>query len=230
MQSVNRLAVAVAAVSLCSGCSRLVSPTAPSGSGSNVSPVLTSVSVTPSFGVSGLSTFTANAYATDANNDPLTYTWTFGSSSLAGASVSGTITGDGSVPVKVTVTDGKGGSATDTRSVTIGSLSGIWDVVVPSTCGADGYSATLTQSTAGRVSGSFFFTRQWCNVPAGTTGFTDPAEPGTISATGAVTIRMKIGYFTDSLMRGTMGTSGRVITGGIFNSGWSGQYFVANKR
>jgi len=206
------------------------SPSSPSStSSSNTSPVIAAMSVSPSFGVSGLSTFAMAASATDANGDSLTYTWTLGTATLTGASVSGTIAGDGAVTVRLTVVDGKGGSATDTRTVTIGTLSGTWDVVVPNSCGSDGYSSTLTQSGA-IATGSFLFSRVWCNVPAGSTALTDPAEPGTITAAGAVNIRVKVGFFTDFYMRGTMGTTGRVITGGIFNSGWSGQNFTATKR
>ncbi len=139
------------------------------------------------------------------------------------------ISGDGAVAVRVTVTDGKGGSATDTRTVTIGTLTGTWDVVVPATCGSDGYSASLSQN-GGIATGSFLFSKTWCNVPAGSTAVTDPAEPGTITSAGAVNIRVKVGIFTDFYMRGTLDASGRTITGGIFNSGWSGQYFTATKR
>lgn len=101
--------VALLVLNACSG-----APSSPSsGSPSNTSPVISVMSVSPSFGVSGRTTFTATATATDANNDTLTYTWAFGSTSMTGASVSGVLSGDGVVLVRVTVTDGKGGSATD---------------------------------------------------------------------------------------------------------------------
>lgn len=186
------------------------------------------MTVSPSTGVSGLSTFTASASATDANNDALTYSWAFGSATLTGANVSGTISGDGAVTVRLTVTDGKGGSATDTRTVTIGTLTGTWDIVA-TYCANDPFNWTLTQS-GGNASGTLAFPRPWCNVTSGSTGNTDPAEPGTINAAGAVRIRIKVGIFIDAVFQGTLSSNGRSITGNMFNSGFTGQPFTATKR
>jgi glucose/arabinose dehydrogenase len=60
-------------------------------------------------------TVTFAAAATDADGDPLTYTWDFGDgtpAAVGAASISHTYTTGGSYKAKVTVTDGKGGSAT----------------------------------------------------------------------------------------------------------------------
>lgn len=113
--------------------------------------------------------------------------------------------------------------------MTVGTLTGTWDVAVVSTCTPNPYTASLTQ-TGGSAVGNFLFGSAWCNVPAGSTAITDPAQPGTIDASGVVRIRVKVGIFTDFEMRGTMASTGRVITGGLFNSGWTGHPFTATKR
>ena len=64
----------------------------------------------------------------------------------------------------------------------------------------------------------------------GTTGSTDPAEPGKIDAAGKVEIRFKVGRFLDFYLRGTMDQTGRNITGGVFNSGFNGLPFTATKQ
>lgn len=229
VRSVSACAVLVVAVAMVSGCGgSSSSPSGPSG-GANSSPVVTAMIVTPSYGVSGLTIFSGAASATDTNNDPLTYTWTFGSAALTGANVSGVISGDGAVAVRLTVTDGRGGTATDTKTLTIGTMTGTWNVApISGSCPTTAYVMTLTQ-TGGTITGTALFPGTWCHVPAGTSGTTDPAEPGIITAAGAVTIRVKAGRFSDFYMRGTMDSSGRVVTGGIFNSGWNGESFRMTK-
>jgi|GEM_PF-670259 len=60
------------------------------------------------------------ATATDANSDPLTYTWDMGNgATLTGASVSQIYTAAGVFTIRVTVSDGKGGSDTKTVSLTV---------------------------------------------------------------------------------------------------------------
>lgn len=88
---------------------------------SNSAPVIASVMVNPSSVPSG-GTATITVTATDADGDALTYTYlpTGGAISGTGASVNWTVpTTGGAYSVAVTVTDGKGGTATGTGSVTV---------------------------------------------------------------------------------------------------------------
>src|SRR5438874_1984884 len=88
-------------------------------------------------------------------------------------------------------------TATDTRSFTVGSMSGNWTVTAP------GYGTillTLTQSGS-LVTGSFSAPQGFGNAPPGSGGQTDPAEPGRIKPNGEVEIRLKVGRFLDFYLR-----------------------------
>jgi PKD repeat protein len=84
----------------------------------NAAPVITSSSI-PSSGVEG-SSVALSAVATDVTADPLTYSWTFGDSTTgSGSSVSHTWAEDGVYTVTVTVSDGDGGTDSETGAITI---------------------------------------------------------------------------------------------------------------
>ncbi|PYR77060.1 MAG: hypothetical protein DMF86_10570 [Acidobacteria bacterium] len=192
-------------------------PTTPTPT--NHSPQITAISASPAFGIAGLTVFTINATATDPDGDPVTYSWTFGGRTFSGASASTTLSGEGTQTAALTVSDSKGATASDQRSVTVGNMTGTW-VGTVADCGS--FNLTLIQ-TGGTVTGTFVMPNKWCNVPAGSTGKTDPAEPGTIDANGNMQIRLKIGVFLDSYFRGVMDSTGRRVAGGMFNSGFTGQ-------
>jgi cytochrome c len=91
------------------------------GTTSNASPVISSATATPSAGFAPLAVNLAAA-ATDADNDALTYSWDFDSNGTAdatGATASTTFTTAGAKTVKLTVSDGKGGTATRDVPVTV---------------------------------------------------------------------------------------------------------------
>jgi cytochrome c len=84
------------------------------GGPTNATPVITSATATPTSGFAPLAVSLAAA-ATDADNDALTYSWDFdgnGSADATGATASTTFTTSGAKTVKLTVSDGKGGTAT----------------------------------------------------------------------------------------------------------------------
>ncbi len=92
-----------------------------SGGTNNASPVITSATATPTAGFAPLAT-TFTAAATDADNDALTYSWDFdgnGTADATGATASTTYTTAGTKTAKLTVTDGKGGTATRDVTVTV---------------------------------------------------------------------------------------------------------------
>lgn len=216
------------------GCSSPTHPTisntptptpTPTQTVANRNPILSGVTVTPSFGVSGLTVFSFAAAGSDLDGDPITYQWAFGSSRLAGAVQTTTVSGDGSVPVVVTALDGRTGSVSETKTVTIGTMTGSWSLIV-NNCGAQAQDLpavmTLTQSGAAVV-GSVRYPGPWCDVMAGSTDTLDPGSPsggGTIDAHGTFEARLKNPDFEDLfLAEGKMDNTGRKITGRAQGSG-----------
>jgi hypothetical protein len=200
----------------------------------NHAPVIGAVTVSPTFGVSGLTLITMNATASDADGDALTYGWSFGGASATGSSTSAKLTGDGPVAVQLTVSDGHGGTATDSRTVTVGTMTGSWDFVA-GICGTDPREQpgvfTLTQ-TGGTVTGSLAFPGNWCNVNPGTHAEIPTSSPGTIDDQGHFELpRIAVGAFLDvRLANGEMDTTGRKVTGSTFNSGFTGEPFTMTKK
>jgi hypothetical protein len=193
----------------------------------NRAPTISSVTITPTFGISELTTFTFTAAASDADADALTYTWDLAGNARTGATGQITFAGSGTAEMRVTVSDGRGGSASDVRTITVGSLTGNWAFTVP---GQGTLNLSLTQSTT-VVTGSFTVAAGgFGNVAPGISGRTDPAQPGRIGGDAAVEIRLKVGPFTDFTMRGTMDATGRRVTGGVFGSGFTGQPFTMTKQ
>ena len=193
----------------------------------NRAPVVNSMTITPTFGVSELTAFTYIASASDPDGDALTYTWNLAGSERTGAGGSITFVGDGIGEVRVTVSDGRGATATDLRTITVGNMTGSWAFTVP---GQGTLNLFLTQSTT-LVSGTFVVAPGgFGNVAPGVSGRTDPAQPGRIDGNASVEIRLKVGPFTDFTLRGTMDSTGRRVTGGLFGSGFSGQPFTMTKQ
>ena len=198
-------------------------PTTPSNPApptpANQNPAITSMTVTPSFGVSELTSFTYAASATDPNGDAVTYTWDLAGTPATGPNGTITFVGNGIGTIRLTATDGRGGTASDTRTVTLGSMTGIWR---GSGVQLGQFTMTLTQTVA-RVNGSYVD-----NVFGA--GQIDPAQPGSINASGRVEMRIKQGRFTDFTFRGDMDQSGRRVIGQIFGSGYNGQPFTMDKQ
>jgi PKD repeat protein/glucose/arabinose dehydrogenase len=82
--------------------------------GTNTNPVITTASATPTAGFAPLAVQAA-ANASDADGDALSYSWDFdgnGTTDATGASATTTYTTAGNRTIKLTVSDGKGGTAT----------------------------------------------------------------------------------------------------------------------
>jgi hypothetical protein len=194
-------------------------PTTPTPT-ANRAPTLTSMNFTPTFGMAGMTVFSYNATATDPDGDSLTYTWNVAGNSATGtngtALFSAGNTG-GPTTATLTVTDGKGGTATDTRNFVLGSMTGPWQITSGPLVGS---TFSLSQSASGVVTGSF-------NLPGFGNGNTDPAQPGRVTEAGALTMRVKIGAFTDFTMNGNIATgTGRSVSGTLQGSGFTGQPFT----
>jgi PKD domain len=227
--------ILVLGMGLGNGCSESSNPAAPSNPNqpvtttpqppavqTNRNPTIGSMNVTPGFGVSGVTSFAMTASASDPDGDALIYEWDFGDGTRAlGTAFSKIYPGSGVATVRLTVTDGRAGSSTDSRTITVGSMTGQWQGTVTLDAGQTGIaSMALTQSGA-VVTGAM-------NL-AGFNGRTDPAQPGRIDSAGGVELRMKVDPFSDFTMRGTMDASGRRISGSVFGSGFNGQPFSFDK-
>ena len=89
-------------------------------SSSNSNPVA-SASASPTSGPSPLSVLFDGTGSTDQNNDPLTYNWAFGDGATGtGATVNHVYAAGGAYTAVLTVTDGNGGSDTDSVSISVG--------------------------------------------------------------------------------------------------------------
>jgi PKD repeat protein len=117
----------------------------------NAAPRITSMTANPSFGVATLTAFAMTAAATDSDGDALTFDWELGDGSRAsGPAVSKTYLTDGAATVTLTVTDGRGGSTTDRRTITVGSLNGGWSGTIGFP-GGQSVAATLQLTQVGGV-------------------------------------------------------------------------------
>ena len=93
----------------------------------NRAPTITNMQVAPSFGIAGITQFNFASSATDQDGDSLSYTWEFADGNTrTGASVIHNYLSNayGTGNVRLIVSDGKGGSVSDTRPVTVGNVGG----------------------------------------------------------------------------------------------------------
>jgi hypothetical protein len=215
------LAAAVAAAS-CGGSSS-PTPTAPAQTTppppANRAPSIVAMSFAPSFGIMGFTQFAFSVSASDPDGDPLTYAWDVAGNPFTGTSGTILFSSGGTGTARVTVSDNRGLSATDSRTFTVGSMTGSSTVISGQLVGS---SFNLTQNTAGIVTGTF-------NLPGIGNGQTDPAQPGRIDGNGNLQMRVKVGAFTDFTMAGTMDNTGRRVSGTLQGSGFTGQPFVMTK-
>jgi hypothetical protein len=199
-------------------------PTPPTQPPANRNPAITSVNTAPGFGIATLTSFAMNASATDPDGDPVTFEWDFGDGSRgAGTAATKTYAAGGTMTITVTASDGRGGTATDRRTVTVGSMTGSWQGTMNfgGSAGNQVASMVLTQA-GGVVTGTISV--------IGFNGRTDPAQQGRIDSNGAIELRWKIDPFLDFTMRGQMDPSGTRISGGLFGSGFNGEAFAFDKR
>ncbi len=195
----------------------------------NSNPSISNISVTPNFIVAGQGTVTGSASATDPDGDTLTYVWEVSSNNAGPQSGGSTLvtyngsnfthlaTGGGLQTARVTVTDGRGGSVTEAREFGVANMTGTYRVTIPE-CAGQSFNLTGTQ-TGGTFTGVANFPGTFCAVAAGSTGNTDPAVLHTISASGAVVFRLKVGIFADLRFTGQFESNGRVVTGTVIDIG-----------
>jgi hypothetical protein len=220
----RRATISLLAMVIVSACnSSDGSPMAPTTPAANQSPSVTSVTVNPAFGIAGLQTFNFSAVASDPDGDGLSYTWNLGGQTFTGATQqlvpNAGVSGPGTA--MVTVTDGRGGTASGSVGFVVGNMTGTWQATTGPLAGAI---LNLTQTSSGIVEGT------WSH-PIGS-GETDPDQPGSINAAGQVTMRLKVttGSFLDFNINGSMAATGATVTGTLDGSGFTGDPIVLEKQ
>ena len=167
----------------------------------NVAPTITSLTV-PAASVPGVSV-SVSATATDPGGgaDPLTYTWVWGDGSPngSGASTSHTYGVTASYTVQLIVSDGDGGSATQSQTIVIGNLAPvITSVVVPGT-GNEG--ASVSVSAAASDLDPLTYTWAWGDGSPNSTG---ASASHTYADNGAYTVTLTV---TDGSLSATTTSS-----------------------
>jgi hypothetical protein len=188
---------------------------APAPAPTNRNPVITSLNMT-AFGVQQLSTFQFSAVANDPDGDAVSYAWDVAGSAFTGSAGSIVFSVGGTGTARVTVTDGKGGSTTDTRTFVVGSMTGRWG----GTFGSWIFVSNLVQSYT-MVTGDY-------SDQLGP-GRLDPASANTIDANGNVKLRYKQSVYSDFTFTGVMDSTGRRITGVVNGSGYVNKPFTMTK-
>lgn len=199
-------------------------PTTPTTPAANRAPVIASVTATPSFGIQNLTAFSFTSNASDPDGDGLTYSWNIAGNSVSGQNVGPyTFVNGFSGTASITVTDGKGGSATGSANFVVGSATGTW---AGSFAGYP-FAMILQQSSVGLISGTFAIQ----GASRIYTGRTDPAATNKIDANANVVLRFKVdGNFDDFIFNGTMDSTGLRMTGSAQGSGFTGQPVVFLKQ
>ena len=223
----KRIAACVAAVALvsCGGGNGGESgrpPTTPStpapapAPATNRAPQVTAMTVSPTFGIAQLSQFSYAASATDPDGDTLTFTWDVAGNERTGSSGQILFSNGGSGTFRVTVTDGRGGSASDSRSITVGTMTGTWR----GNWAGFNFTTNLTQN-GGTISGDY--------SDQDGPGRLDAAVANTIDTNGNIRLRYKQAAFGDFTFTGTMDSTGRRITGTVTAAGAANVPFVMTK-
>jgi hypothetical protein len=166
-----------------------------------------------------LTMFNFNGIGSDPDGDPVTYSWDLAGNQRSGSTAQIIFSSPGGFgTARLTVSDGRGGSATGNVDFTVGSMQGTWE---GNLVGAV-FRTTLAQSSEGNVSGTFEI-----RVPGSSrviTGQSAPVSTNKIDASGRVLIRYKANLNVDDFrFEGTMDTTGLRLTGAANGSGFRGQ-------
>lgn len=201
------------------GSSTPSAPTAPTTPTTpvNRAPVINSLNFAPTFGVAQLTLFSFNALGSDPDGDAITYAWDVAGNSFSGTNGTITFSSGGNGTARVTVTDSKGATATDTRTFVVGGITGTWN----GTWSSWVFSSRLTQN-ATAITGDY-------SDQLGP-GRLDPAVANTIDAGGNVRLRYKQAVFSDFMFTGTMDATGRRITGVVNGSGYTNTPFTMTRQ
>ena len=192
--------------------------------GGNEAPTAGSLSVNPTGGLAGATSFSFSASgASDPDGDALTFSWNFGDGSTGtGQTASHTYANAGTFSVSVTVSDGEA-QATANGSVTVRSLSGRWSGTIASGGGVPTV-LNITQSGA-NFSGTF-------NVPL--QGLPNNVANGTV--TGSVNSPLNVAFSVKTpccaafQFSGTSDAEVNRLTGVVNGSGFTGQSWTLTRQ
>jgi hypothetical protein len=183
----------------------------------NRPPVIGSMNFAPAFGIAQLTRFSFNASASDPDGDAISYAWDVAGNPFTGTNDTITFSGGGSGTARVTVTDSKGATATDTRTFVVGSMTGTW----AGSFGSWVFTSHLTQNFTS-ITGDY--------ADQLGPGRLDPAVANTVDVNGNIKLRYKQAVFSDFTFTGTMDASGRRITGVVNGSGYTNSPFTMTKQ
>lgn len=204
-------------VIVAAACGGSGTPTTPAQRAANRNPVIAAVNVEPTFGVAYLTTFTASAQASDPDGDPLTYTWVVTDSargqvlSSAGSEIRSAFPmALYAATARLTVTDGRGGSATrDSVTFVNGSADNEWMATSSAFPGTALFYVRLQQDSVGGLAGQLL-----------TSGgaFVGSVDSGRIEAQGSVMLRLRFNSGVAFTISGQMQRNGFQILGNFTNT------------
>jgi hypothetical protein len=175
----------------------------------NHAPAIAVLNVSPLFGIGSLTPINLQGQASDEDKDPLTYSWTV---TDAASGVIGSFSGSAvtaAIPTTarstkaiahLTVTDGRGGTATaDSAEFLVGTMTNTWEVRSSSIPGTVLFYLRLIQDASGKVTGTV------ADANGAEIGHTDPAGQARIDASGNVTgLRLKFNSGADVTLAGRL--------------------------
>jgi immune inhibitor A len=191
----------------------------------NRPPTINSMTFSPSFGIMNLTAFAYGSAASDPDGDTVTYSWNIAGNTSTSASGQITFANGGNGVATLTISDGKGGSANDSRQFIVGTMAGTWS----GTLIGSPFIMVLAQPTGGVITGT------WSLPGTPFSGQLDPAALNRIDGNANVSMRIKVtagggpGGFSDFTFTGTMDSSGTRLTGAVNGSGFTGQPLTLTK-
>ena len=108
-----------------SGPSGTPTPT-PTPTPANRAPIIASLEFSPSFGIAYLTQFSFNATASDPDGDGVSYAWDVSGNPFSAASGTIRFNYGSNGTARLTVTDSKGMTSSDTRDFVVGCMTGTW--------------------------------------------------------------------------------------------------------
>jgi hypothetical protein len=182
----------------------------------NKAPVINSVTLSSTFGITALSNPTIAASATDPDGDTLTYSWVVKSLTkqfgpFNGTPISPTIAGPFSGKATITVDDGHGHTvAADSATFVVGAMNGLWECQslqdFPNT---SLFYLKMTQDAAGNLTATI---TNSTGVPV--LGGVEPGTHPSINGAGVIgNLWLKYTAGPEIQLSGTLQPNGQTVTG-----------------
>jgi hypothetical protein len=179
---------------------------APSG---NHAPTISVLNISPLFGIGSLTPINLQGQASDDDGDSMTFSWTVTDSvnaviaTFSGSAITAampTTAPSTKAIAHLTVTDGRGGTATrDSATFVVGTMTNTWDVRSSAIPGISLFHLRLVQDAGGKITGTVV------DDAGAEIGHTDPAGQARIDASGNVTaLRLKFNSGADVTLVGRL--------------------------